>query len=70
VSITGETADAPFAVTTQCIESLAPGESCKVSVIFSPTDTTEQNGTLTINDDEAGAPQKVPLSGTGKAPRK
>jgi subtilase family serine protease len=69
VSITGESDPAPFSVTTECIESLAPGKSCKIWVIFSPTDTTPQSGQLTINDDEAGAPQEVPLSGTGKAPK-
>jgi subtilase family serine protease len=67
VSITGESAAAPFSVTTECIESLAPGNSCKVWVIFSPADTTPQSGQLTISDDESGAPQEVSLSGTGKA---
>jgi sugar lactone lactonase YvrE len=67
VIITGESAAAPFAVTSQCITSLAPGKSCKVSVTFSPTDTTAQSGELIINDDETGEPQKIPLSGTGKA---
>ena len=49
---------------------LAPGQSCKVEVTFSPTDTTAQTGNLVINDDESGAPQMVPLSGAGKAPKK
>jgi two-component sensor histidine kinase len=49
---------------------LAPGESCKVSVTFSPTDTTEQTGELTISDNETGAPQEVSLKGTGKEPKK
>jgi hypothetical protein len=69
VSITGETTAAPFAVKSECSKTLAPGKSCKVEVIFSPTDTTEQSGQLTINDDASGAPQKIPLSGTGKAPK-
>jgi hypothetical protein len=29
----------------------------------------EQTGTLIINDNETGAPQEVPLSGTGKEPK-
>ena len=71
VSVTGETTAGPFAVKTQCIKTLAPGKSCKVSVTFTPpNDTTEQSGKLTINDDAAEAPQMVPLSGTGKAPKK
>ncbi len=66
VTIAGETASPPFAVAGQCVTSLAPGKSCKVSVTFDPTDTSEQTGQLTISDDAAGAPQTVQLSGTGK----
>jgi hypothetical protein len=69
VSITGGSTAAPFAATTQCSTPLAPGESCKVSVTFSPTDTTAQIGELIINDDEAGGAQHLRLSGTGKAPK-
>jgi hypothetical protein len=39
-------------------------------VTFSPTDTTEQKGELTISDNETGAPQEVSLKGTGKEPKK
>jgi hypothetical protein len=70
VTITGELPTAPFTVTSACNTTLEPGKSCKVSVTFSPTDTTPHTGDLTINDNEVGAPQEVPLSGTGKAPKK
>ncbi len=70
VMITGETAAAPFAVKTQCIKTLAPGKTCNVSVTFTPPDTTPQSGELIVNDDAMGAPQMIPLSGTGKAPKK
>jgi hypothetical protein len=66
VMITGETTAAPFAVKTQCIKTLAPGKSCKVSVTFTPPNTTLQMGNLIVNDDATGAPQMIPLSGTGK----
>jgi hypothetical protein len=67
VTITGEsTTGAPFAVKTQCDKTLKPEKSCKVEVTFSPTDDSPQNGDLIINDDASGAPQMVPLSGTGK----
>ena len=69
VIVTTESATAPFAVSSQCSTSLAPGKSCKVSVTFSPTDTMAQSGELIVNDDETGEPQKIPLSGTGKAPK-
>jgi subtilase family serine protease len=71
VSIESESASPPvFAVKSECEETLEPGKSCKVSVTFSPTDTTEQSGELTINDNAVGSPQSVGLSGTGKAPKK
>ncbi len=70
VSIINETTVAPFAVKSGCATTLAPGKSCKVSVTFTPADTTARSGNLTINDNEAGAPQQVPLSGTGKAAKK
>lgn len=56
----------PFADTSQCPQMLAPGKSCKVFVTFKPTDTTPQNGTLTVTDNVTGSPQSVSLSGTGK----
>jgi hypothetical protein len=68
VTITGETTDPPFAVKTACVKTLKPGKSCKVIVTFSPTDTTPQVGDLIVDDNAAGAPQDIPLSGTGRAP--
>jgi hypothetical protein len=70
VSITGESAAAPFAVKSECEETLEPGKSCKVSVTFSPTDTAAQTGSLVIYDNATGSPQRVGLSGTGKAAKK
>jgi hypothetical protein len=71
VNVEMETASPPvFAVKSECKKTLAPGKSCKTSVTFKPTDTTEQSGALKIYDNVAGAPQSVPLSGTGKAAKK
>ena len=69
VIVTDQSATAPFAVSSGCTTSLEPHKSCKVSVTFKPSDTTERTGVLTINDNETGPPQQVPLSGTGKAPK-
>jgi Abnormal spindle-like microcephaly-assoc'd, ASPM-SPD-2-Hydin/CARDB len=68
VMLTGESASStpPFGVTTQCVRTLAPGKSCKVSVTFTPTDTSPQAGNLTIMDSAQGNPQTVPLSGIAK----
>ncbi len=56
-----------FSVKSECQKTLAPGKSCKVSVTFKPTDTTERNGSLMISDNVTGSPQSVSLSGMGKA---
>jgi len=69
VMIEGETAAPPFAVKTQCIKSLAPGKTCEVSVTFTPPDDGVHSGDLIVNDDAMDAPQRIPLSGTGKAPK-
>jgi len=55
-----------FAVKSECVKTLAPGKSCKVSVTFTPASTTPQKGALTIFDNGIGAPQTVSLSGSGK----
>jgi sugar lactone lactonase YvrE len=59
-----------FAVKSQCKETLAPGKSCKVSVTFTPADTTTQTGSLKIYDSAIGSPQSVGLSGIGKTAKK
>jgi sugar lactone lactonase YvrE len=71
VSIESESASPPvFAVKSGCEKTLEPGKSCKVSVTFTPTDTTRQTGSLKIVDNVIGSPQSVSLSGTGKAKKK
>jgi len=67
VSITGQSAAAPFAVTHQCEKTLVPGKSCAVTVTFHPTDTVLHSAQLMITDNDTGEPQTVVLMGTGKA---
>jgi hypothetical protein len=45
--------------------TLSPGSSCTVGVDFSPTATGARSATLDVNDNAAGSPQTVALSGTG-----
>ena len=59
-----------FAVSFACETTLKPGQSCKVSVTFTPPDTTAQTASLLIYDNVTGSPQGVRLSGTGKAAKK
>jgi hypothetical protein len=66
VTIAGEIAAAPFGVKSQCIKTLSRGKKCKVVVTFSPIDTNPQTGELIVHDGAEGAPQTVPLTGTGR----
>jgi len=59
---------ADFSQTNTCGTSLAGGASCTISVTFTPTATGARSATLNVNDDAAGSPQTVSLSGTGTAP--
>jgi outer membrane protein assembly factor BamB len=68
VTIEAESTSTPvFAVTSECPPTLEPGDSCKLSVTFSPSDTAPQRGSLTIFDNAIGAQQSVSLSGKGKS---
>ena len=62
VSITGD-----FAVASNtCSASVAAGQSCTVSVAFSPTTTGTRTGTLSFTDNAASSPQTVTVTGTGQ----
>jgi hypothetical protein len=47
---------------------IAEGNTCTIDVTFTPTAAGTFTGTVTINDNAAGSPQTVTLSGTGAAP--
>ncbi|HWZ81957.1 MAG TPA: choice-of-anchor D domain-containing protein [Terriglobales bacterium] len=51
-----------------CGNTLAAGQTCKIAVKFSPTQTGPRTGNVTITDNAAGSPQTVPLTGTGIYP--
>lgn len=72
VTISGVVASGPFAEADDCTKaSLQPAQSgqpypnCTINVTFSPISAGAASGTLTINDNVAGSPQIVTLSGTG-----
>ncbi|WP_263380156.1 Ig-like domain repeat protein [Granulicella paludicola] len=54
-----------FTQTNNCGTSLAGGANCIVNVVFQPTVTSPQTGTLTLNDSDANKMQTIALSGTG-----
>ncbi len=57
-----------FAQSSSCPSSsstLAAGDSCTISVTFTPTATYSRSASVTITDNASGSPQSVALSGTG-----
>ena len=59
-----------FTETDTCsalLYALSVGQSCSVSVTFSPSATGTRSGSLTISDNATGSPQTVALSGVGLA---
>jgi len=55
----------PFQQTNACTANLAPQSECGIGVVYAPTQTGSQTGTLTVSD--LLRTQTVPLSGTGIA---
>ena len=68
LSITGVTTSGDFSQTNNCPASLAVQASCNISVTFNPTASGTRTGTLSVQDNAAGSPQTVALSGTGGSP--
>jgi len=64
ISISG-TNPGDFLQTHTCGKSLAAGASCTISVKFKPTAKGARSAAVSVTDNAAGSPQKVPLSGTG-----
>jgi len=56
---------AQFGVSANSCGMVPIGQSCMISVTFSPSAVGTQNGTLTITDNAPGSPHIVSLSGIG-----
>jgi phospholipase C len=56
---------AEFSQSNNCGTGLAVGAKCTVNVVFSPTATGSQTGTLVFGDNDLTSPQIVNLTGTG-----
>jgi len=59
-------ASTQFVQTHTCTTTLAAGASCTISVRFAPTLQGILEGTLTVQDDGAGSPHTIALSGIGQ----
>jgi hypothetical protein len=57
-----------FTETDNCVGQISAGLSCTINVTFVPTTTGTRSANVTVTDNAAGSPQKVPVSGTGLAP--
>jgi chitodextrinase len=64
IGITGANA-AEFAQTGTCGATLIAGAACTISVTFTPAAEGVRSADLVIQDDAAGSPHRVPLSGSG-----
>jgi pimeloyl-ACP methyl ester carboxylesterase len=49
-------------------QTVAPGRSCTLDVLFAPTTPGSKQATLTIASDDPASPATASLSGTGEAP--
>ena len=58
-----------FAQTNNCGPSLAAGETCAISVLFTPRAMGARSATIAIADNTADSPHKVDLSGNGLTPQ-
>ena len=67
INISNIAASGDFAVVQPCT-TIAAGQSCAVTVSFTPTAMGDRTGTLVIANDAPGTGEVVPLTGTGIAP--
>jgi hypothetical protein len=66
LNITGVTASSSdFAVTNGCSSTLQAGESCGVTMTFTPSAPGARVATLTFSDSDFSSPQLVQLNGAG-----
>lgn len=67
MAISSISASGQFSQSNDCGTSLAPGETCTISVTFRPTSTGAKTGSLSVVTDAASGNSSVALAGTGTA---
>ncbi len=67
LTLSSITASGDFAVTNNCGAGLAPGGTCSLSVVFTPSVLGARSGAISIGSNAAGSPHSVSLSGAGIA---
>jgi hypothetical protein len=58
-----------FAETNTCAAPIASGNSCKISVTFTPSSLYQETGSLTFTDNAGVVSQTISLSGQGGVPQ-
>ncbi|HTU41262.1 MAG TPA: choice-of-anchor D domain-containing protein [Candidatus Aquilonibacter sp.] len=66
LSVSSVTANGDFAQTNNCGSSVPAASSCTISVTFTPTAQGARSGSVVVQDDAAGAPSSIALSGVGE----
>lgn len=64
-SITLAPSNGIFTQTNDCPASLAVGQTCTISVTFTPPDAGTYNATISVTDDSNPSPQVLPITGVG-----
>jgi sugar lactone lactonase YvrE len=59
---------ADFAKTTTCGSLIAPGATCTIAVVFTPSAAGARSASMEISTNAVASPTTVALSGTGTAP--
>jgi hypothetical protein len=65
VTISSISASAQFTQTNNCPSTLNPTDQCQIQVEFAPTGKGVVKGSLSVNDNAKGSPQKAALTGVG-----
>jgi hypothetical protein len=68
LSISSITINGDFAETDSCGTAVPPAGSCTFSITFTPATVGLRSGTVLIQDDAAGSPHLINLSGSGSGP--
>lgn len=64
LNVTSVTTTAQFSETDTCVGSIAPGNSCSITVTFTPTSSGTIQGSISVDDNAPASPQSVSLVGT------
>jgi hypothetical protein len=67
ISVEGDFTITPESTCEKLIGAPSPNAKCTIVVTFTPLGSGKRQGAIVLKDDAPDSPQRVPLSGTGKA---